>query len=196
MTDTKRQELRRRVRGTLAARRAEGLNVGRPRRIDPAVEELIVRRRSQGASIRQIAAELDAAGVPTPGAKVWRHSTILRVVDRHPELARGLGSPLRGDTDHARSRAGQGTPRTSDPGAPRSDCGPAVSDVDRDGAAAPRARRSQRGRGLADRRPAGPGRPAQHRQRPMGSRCAAPPRACRDRVPGPTWIGPTSIRGP
>jgi hypothetical protein len=89
MSDTKRQELGRRIKGALAARQAEGLNVGRPRLIDPAVEDLILRRHSQGVSIRRIAAELQAAGVPTPGAKVWRHSTVLRVIDRHPELGRG-----------------------------------------------------------------------------------------------------------
>jgi hypothetical protein len=89
MSDNNRRELGKRIKEALAARRAEGLNVGRPRRIDPEAEALIVLRRSEGASIRRIAAELEAAGFHTPGAQIWHHSTVQRVVDRHPELAPG-----------------------------------------------------------------------------------------------------------
>ena len=64
-----------------------GIKTGRPRRIHPEVEALIVLRRREGASIRRITAELEAAGLPAPGDHSWQHSTIQRVIDRHPELA-------------------------------------------------------------------------------------------------------------
>jgi hypothetical protein len=80
--------------GTSKPRRREtGRSVGRPRTIDPAVEALIVRWRSRGASIRRIVRELQAAGHPTPSGGGWQYSTVQRVVDRHPELARGPSGP-------------------------------------------------------------------------------------------------------
>ena len=64
-----------------------GISASRVRRIHPEVEALIVCRRREGASIRRITAELEAAGLPAPRAQSWQHSTIQRVIDRHPELA-------------------------------------------------------------------------------------------------------------
>ena len=72
-----------------------GIKAGRPRRIHPEVEALIVLRRWEGASIRRITAELDAAGLPTPGNRSWQYSTVQRVIDRHPELASAPTAPRR-----------------------------------------------------------------------------------------------------
>lgn len=77
-----------------------GIKAGRPRRIHPEVEALIVLRRREGASIRRIIAELEAAGLPGPRAERWQHSTVQRVIDRYTAQAsappQSLDAPVQG----------------------------------------------------------------------------------------------------
>jgi DNA invertase Pin-like site-specific DNA recombinase len=73
-----------RTKECLAIKRAEGVRLGRPRSIEPAVERRILRRRRAGAALQKIADELTVAKVPTPnGGPSWSWGTVLRVVRRN-----------------------------------------------------------------------------------------------------------------
>lgn len=72
---------RQRTRDALAAAKARGVHVGRPYSIDVATVELIADLRTDGLTYREIAAELDRAGVPTSrGGRKWHPSVIGKVV--------------------------------------------------------------------------------------------------------------------
>lgn len=77
-----------RTKAALAAAKARGTRLGRPREIDPALLTRIVAMRSTGLSYRRIAAALTAEGVPTVrGGTHWNPSTIgglLESVAVHP----------------------------------------------------------------------------------------------------------------
>lgn len=77
VAEWERDAIRARTTEALAAAKARGTRLGRPRRIDPALLARIVSLRATGASHRQIAAALTAAGVPTPtGRSVWNPGSI------------------------------------------------------------------------------------------------------------------------
>ncbi len=66
-----------RTRDALAAKRAAGVVLGRPRLLPEAVRARILSARAAGASFRAIAAELNAEAVPTAqGGARWYASTI------------------------------------------------------------------------------------------------------------------------
>ena len=74
-----------RTRDALAAARARGIQLGRPRDIEPDVEDRIVslRKRSR-LSARAIAKRLESAHVLSPrGSERWHPATITRVLRRH-----------------------------------------------------------------------------------------------------------------
>ena len=74
-----------RTRDALAAARARGIQLGRPRDIEPEVEDRIVslRKRSR-LSARAIAKKLEAAHVLSPrGSERWHPATVTRVLRRH-----------------------------------------------------------------------------------------------------------------
>jgi DNA invertase Pin-like site-specific DNA recombinase len=74
-----------RTRDALAAARARGIKLGRPRDIEPDVEDRIVslRKRSR-LSARAIAKRLESAHVLSPrGSERWHPATITRVLRRH-----------------------------------------------------------------------------------------------------------------
>jgi DNA invertase Pin-like site-specific DNA recombinase len=72
-----------RTREALGVRRAEGVVLGRPVMIRPAVIERIRREREAGRSLRAIAAGLDLDGIPTAqGGAVWHASTVHAVLAR------------------------------------------------------------------------------------------------------------------
>src|SRR5437764_11068201 len=54
-----------RTREALAARRAQGAKLGRPRQLDAGVRRRIVRERDRGRSFRAIAESLNADEIPT-----------------------------------------------------------------------------------------------------------------------------------
>ena len=70
-----------RTRDALAQRRREGVRLGRPSVLPTAVIERIVRDREAGASLRAIAAALNAEGVPTAHeGSAWHASTVRKVL--------------------------------------------------------------------------------------------------------------------
>jgi DNA invertase Pin-like site-specific DNA recombinase len=70
-----------RTRDALAARRAEGVRLGRPRSLPDEVVARIVARHAAGASQSAIARELDADAVPTAhGGRRWRQSSVAAVL--------------------------------------------------------------------------------------------------------------------
>jgi DNA invertase Pin-like site-specific DNA recombinase len=69
-----------RTRDALAAKRAKGVVLGRPRELPVSVLDRIRSARSGGQSLRAIAAGLTADGVPTArGGAAWSSSTVQRV---------------------------------------------------------------------------------------------------------------------
>jgi DNA invertase Pin-like site-specific DNA recombinase len=72
-----------RTREALEAKRQQGVRLGRPPTISGELEARIRRERDGGATLRQIAAALNAEGVETPrGGREWRPSSIDRLLRR------------------------------------------------------------------------------------------------------------------
>jgi DNA invertase Pin-like site-specific DNA recombinase len=75
---------RQRTREGLAARRAQGVRLGRPPVLDAAVIALIQQYRDGGHSLRRIAGLLDEQGVPTAhGARLWHPQTVANILRAH-----------------------------------------------------------------------------------------------------------------
>lgn len=71
-----------RTKAALAMKRAEGVRLGRPVTLPPSLRQRIADERATGASLRAIAAGLNAEGVPTAhGGAQWRPSTVRGVLD-------------------------------------------------------------------------------------------------------------------
>lgn len=69
-----------RTRVALAAKRAEGVRLGRPQSLSDAVVCRVVDARDAGRSFRAIAAELEADGVPTARGGIRWHASAVRAV--------------------------------------------------------------------------------------------------------------------
>lgn len=70
-----------RTREGLAAKRAQGVRLGRPSQIAPEIVARIVTERAAGHGLRVIAERLTADGVPTArGGTAWSTSTVQRVL--------------------------------------------------------------------------------------------------------------------
>jgi len=70
-----------RTRAALAIKRAQGVRIGRPRSLPLVVVDRIVAARAAGRSLRAIADELNADGVPTAhGGSLWYASTVRTVL--------------------------------------------------------------------------------------------------------------------
>ncbi|MCC3323477.1 recombinase family protein [Gordonia bronchialis] len=70
-----------RTKAALAARKAQGVRLGRPSETPAEVTARIVAAKAEGKSLRAIAAELTAAGIPTVrGGATWHASTVRAVL--------------------------------------------------------------------------------------------------------------------
>lgn len=89
MAHYERRLIGQRTRDGLAARRAAGVRLGRPRALSDELVARIVRLRRDGASFRAIAAQLESDGVPTArGGTTWHASTVKAVCES--QAAAGL----------------------------------------------------------------------------------------------------------
>ena len=68
-----------RTREALAARKAAGVRLGRPRQLDPAVADRIRAERASGATFQAIADGLNAEGITTPTARPWSPALVRKV---------------------------------------------------------------------------------------------------------------------
>jgi DNA invertase Pin-like site-specific DNA recombinase len=70
-----------RTREALAQKRAQGVQLGRPRQLPEKVRKRIKRRRAAGLTLQRIADELNRDGVPTAqGGARWRPSSVRAVL--------------------------------------------------------------------------------------------------------------------
>jgi DNA invertase Pin-like site-specific DNA recombinase len=70
-----------RTREALAEKRKQGVRLGRPPAVKPALAKRIRGERETGSTLREIADRLNAEGVPTPrGGKEWRPSSFEAVL--------------------------------------------------------------------------------------------------------------------
>lgn len=69
-----------RTRAALAAKRAQGVRLGRPRSLPDDVRRRIVRARRRGDTFAQIAERLNREGVPTAQGSQWYPASVHKVV--------------------------------------------------------------------------------------------------------------------
>jgi DNA invertase Pin-like site-specific DNA recombinase len=94
-----------RTKEALAAKKARGARLGRPRVLDPAVQALVVDLRATGLSLRAIGAALIERGYRPPGGGVeWQASTVAGIL-RSAHL----------DAEAAANRGEVADPEPSDP---------------------------------------------------------------------------------
>jgi DNA invertase Pin-like site-specific DNA recombinase len=80
-TGYERRLIGQRTRDALAAKRAAGVVLGRPRTLDSTVRQRIIAEHTAGRSFRAIAQTLTAEGVATAhGGARWYASTVRHVV--------------------------------------------------------------------------------------------------------------------
>lgn len=76
-----------RTRDALAAKRAAGVRLGRPRLLDPAIAETIRTERSSGHTLQAIADRLNSAGTTTPTGRLWSPALVRKVALQAAESA-------------------------------------------------------------------------------------------------------------
>jgi DNA invertase Pin-like site-specific DNA recombinase len=76
-----------RTRTALAAKKAAGVRLGRPRLLDPAIGEQIRSRRANGATLQAIADELNINRITTPTGRAWSPALVRKVTLQSSENA-------------------------------------------------------------------------------------------------------------
>ncbi len=76
-----------RTREALAQRRAQGVQLGRPRLLDRKLADRIREERRDGATFRAIADRLNDEGVLTATGRMWSPASIRKVTLQQPHLA-------------------------------------------------------------------------------------------------------------
>jgi DNA invertase Pin-like site-specific DNA recombinase len=69
----------------LAQKRAEGMRLGRPRELDPAIAHRIRSSRSEGLTLQAIADDLNSQAIVTPSGKQWSPALVRKVALQVPE---------------------------------------------------------------------------------------------------------------
>jgi DNA invertase Pin-like site-specific DNA recombinase len=89
-----------RTREALAGKKKQGQRLGAVRLITGDLEARIVSLRRSGATLKEIAENLEASGIPPPRGLVWRHGTLCQVLSRHdvPKFPKGR-RPSGSDSD-------------------------------------------------------------------------------------------------
>jgi len=80
VAELERQMIGERTRVALAAKKAQGTRLGRPRTLPDATLDRVVAMRRKGKSYRTIAAELNSDGIPTAQGGRWVHTTVARAL--------------------------------------------------------------------------------------------------------------------
>lgn len=80
VAEWERETIGARTRDALAAKRAQGVRLGRPRTLPLDVLQRISRERAEGRTLRAIADGLTADAVPTAQGGVWRPGTVAAVL--------------------------------------------------------------------------------------------------------------------
>jgi len=76
--------IRARTREALAARRAAGVRLGRPRLLEPRLAERIRAERATGSTLASIADRLNAEQVNTPTGRQWTPATVRKITFQAP----------------------------------------------------------------------------------------------------------------
>jgi len=84
VTPFERDLIRARTRAALAARRAAGVRLGRPRLLEPRLAERIRAERATGSTLAAIADRLNAEQVNTPTGRQWTPATVRKITLQAP----------------------------------------------------------------------------------------------------------------
>lgn len=99
VAEWERRVIAERTKAALAVKRAEGVRLGRPRLLDPAVAKRIRRLRARSRTLQAIADELNAAGVRTPTGKAWSPALVRKVALQVELRRRGEQPRMRRGTE-------------------------------------------------------------------------------------------------
>lgn len=72
-----------RTKTALAEKKAEGVELDRPKRVAPEFAERIIREREAGLTLGAIAENLNAEGVPTAAGDTWWPATVRHVASTY-----------------------------------------------------------------------------------------------------------------